>query len=41
MAKRFLSLMLALFLLLPLLVVHAEDAAEKEAVEKLNILVID
>lgn len=41
MAKRLLALMLAFFLLLPLLSVRAEDAAQEEAVERLNVLVID
>ena len=41
MAKRTLALLLSLLLLLPVLAVHANDAAEKEAVDRLNVLVID
>lgn len=41
MVKKTLALMLSLLLLLPVLAGNAEDAAEKEAVEKLNVLVID
>lgn len=41
MVKKTLALLLSLLLLLPVLAGIAEDAAEKEAVEKLNVLVID
>ena len=41
MAKKTLALLLSLLLLLPVLAGTAEDAAEKEAIEKLNVLVID
>lgn len=41
MAKKTLALLLSLLLLLPVFTGFAEDAAEKEAVQKLNVLLID
>lgn len=41
MAKKLLALLLSLLLLVPVLAANADDEAEKEAVRKLNVLVID